>query len=90
MKMSEYFTDILTHYEHKPSVENPSPALKKQVQQCMTVVRTSPKRVSPIRLHDTHRSTLCLGEREPVTHDLETVKRNLDEAFLRRPNRFNS
>lgn len=45
-------------------------------------MRQSPEKVrpSPIRMHDTHRSTLALGEREPTTHDAETVRRELIEA----------
>jgi len=46
--------------------------------------------VSPIRLNDTFRSTLVLGEKEPATMDGDHVQKEIDQANTRRNNRFNS
>lgn len=45
-------------------------------------MRQSPEKVrpSPIRMHDTHRSTLVLGENDPITQDGSTVRREYERA----------
>ena len=45
-------------------------------------------RPSPIRMNDTYRSTLIIGEKEPTTHDANSVRKEFDAANARRFNRF--
>ncbi len=84
MKLTEYFTDILTHQAQTHRCEDHTVAAKKvteikheipvvTAQNFMTVRNQSPIKggssVSPIRLTDTYRSTLVFGDCEPTTKD---------------------
>jgi hypothetical protein len=89
MKLNEYFTDVLTHSHIDKSPRDASPHMKQTLApSALTAVcsmRQSPEKVrpSPIRMHDTHRSTLVMGEREPVTQNASTVKREYERAGKR-------
>lgn len=89
MKLTEYFTDILTHHaqtdrcmeeDHRSTTRKITQIKHRQPEieaaNVMTARHDSPdksRQVSPIRLNDTYRSTLVLGEREPATMDGEHV-----------------
>lgn len=106
MKLTEYFTDILTHHAQTDRCreDGRTSATRKITQiihrqpdieaaNLMTLRHASPDRgsiVSPIRLNDTFRSTLVLGEREPATMDGDHVQKEMEQAVNRRGNRFNS
>ena len=61
MKLNEYFTDILSHREHTRN-EEVSPAMQRSLRpqqlSALQSMRQSPEKPSPIRMNDTHRSTL--------------------------------
>ena len=82
MKMNEYFTDIISHHEHPAPV---APPQAKSPEKPAPLPRSYNH--SPIRMHDTHRSTLVLGEREPATHDGCSVRKELQKAASRRAGR---
>jgi hypothetical protein len=83
MKLTEYFTDILTHQAQTHRCEDHTVAAKKiteikhdlptvAAQNFMTLRSpTKGSSVSPIRLTDTYRSTLVLGDAESSTRNGE-------------------
>jgi len=87
-----YFTDILSHREHTRN-EEVSPAIQRSLKpsqlSALQSMRQSPEKPSPIRMNDTHRSTLQLGDHRSLTPakavvDQQQVLRNEFRQHLER------
>ena len=101
MKLTEYFTDILTHQAQTHRCEDHTVAAKKitEIKHDLPMVAAqnfmplrSPKgsSVSPIRLTDTYRSTLVLGDAVSSTRNGERYQKQMEEANERRSSRFST